>query len=426
MLPVKGDKVAELQALLNRMAKADAHRRFHSLRDKLERNDVLREAWKRVRENRGAPGVDGTTIDEIERQGVESFLDGIAGELHAGTYQAAEVRRVEIPKASGGTRVLGIPTVKDRVVQMAMLLLLEPVFEADFRECSYGFRPGRSAQQAAREVWKYLNYGCVNVFDADIEAFFDTIPHEKLMRLVEKRVSDRYVRSLLRMWLRRGGARKGVGTPQGGVISPLLANIYLNELDREWEERKMAQKNGHDAKLVRYADDFVILSSKNLDESVKVVEEVLGRLDLKLKAEKTRRVRVEGNEGFDFLGFGFRRRFSRRKGGVVSYYFPSHKSVVGVRRNVSEATDKRLLGAKSVPEVVAGLNAVLRGWFEYVRVSAASDAANRVQEHAERRLRRFLQRRRHRRGLALRKLSRGFLYGKLGLYRMEGIRYLTS
>jgi group II intron reverse transcriptase/maturase len=424
MIPVNGNKVPDLQATLNRAAKADPERRFYILHEKLRRRDVLMEAWKQVKRNHGAAGIDGETIEDIERNGVEAFLNRVAGELRTGAYRVKDVRRVQIPKAAGGTRTLGIPTVKDRVVQAAATIVLEPIFEADFRDCSYGFRPERNAQQAAREVWKYLNYGCVNVLDADIEGFFDNIPHDKLMKLVEKRVADIHLLRLVREWLRHGAMKDGVGTPQGGVISPLLANIYLNELDRVWEEKRMAEK--HDAKLVRYADDFVILTSKSLDEPVKVVEEVLGNLGLKLSAKKTRQVEVEGNEGFDFLGFAFRRRLSRKKGKVVSYFFPSHKSVVRVRRKVSEATDRKLMGVKSVAEVVNDVNAILRGWRGYFHVSVASGAFHRVQTHAERRLVIFIQRRRQRRGLALRKNTFEYLYEVLGLYRMGGIRYLTS
>lgn len=428
MQVVKGDKYPDLYAKLNEAAKADPTRRFYVLWDKMCRSDVLWRAWKDVKRNHGAAGIDGTTIGEIEdgEGGMEAFLEGIAGQLRSDTYRVKGVRRVDIPKASGGTRTLGIPTVKDRVVQAAARLVLEPIFEADFKECSYGFRHGRSAHQAVREVYKWLNFGCVNVLDADIEAFFDSIPHDRLMGLVEKRVTDIRMLRLIRAWLHHGALKDGTGTPQGGVISPLLANIYLNELDKAWEARGLADRRGCDAKLVRYADDFVVLTSKGLDEPERVVEEVLGSLGLRLKAEKTRRVRVEEGEGFDFLGFRFTRRHSKKRKKVVTYFAPSHGSVVRVRRKVSERTSRRLMGVKGVPEVVGDLNALLRGWSAYFRVSDARGAFRRVQRHAERRLVIFLQRRRQRRGLALREHGGEFLYGTLGLYRMGGIRYLST
>lgn len=428
MTRVNGDKYPELYDKLNQAAKADPGRSFYILNDKLCRSDVLWRAWREVKRNRGAAGIDKVTIQEIENGegGVETFLNGIADELRADTFQVKDVRRVQIPKPSGGARTLGIPTVKDRVVQAAVKLVIEPIFEADFRDCSYGFRPGRSQHQAVREVYKWLNFGCVNVLDADIEAFFDTIPHDRLMALVEKRVSDIRILRLIRAWLHHGAMKDGTGTPQGGVISPLLANIYLNELDKAWEERGLASRNGCDAKLVRYADDFVILTSKGLDEPVKVVESVLTDLGLKLSAKKTRPVRVEDGEGFDFLGFHFLRRFDRKRGKTVTYFVPAHKNIVRVRRKVSEATDRRLMGVKGVPEIVKDVNAILRGWRNYFRVSDAAGAFHRVQRHAERRLIIFYQRRRQRRGLALRKHGPDFLYGVLGLYRMGGIEYLTS
>src|SRR6266487_3084819 len=325
------DKTRELQRALYRAAKASATRRFHALYDKVYREDILASAWGEVKANAGAAGVDEQTIDVIEQRGVEGFLADIARELREGRYRAHAVRRVWIPKAEGRERPLGIPTVRDRVVQAAAKLVLEPIFEAGFRDSSYGFRPRRDAHQAGEPIRQAVNQGMSWVVDADIEAFFDRISHAKLMELVERRVCDRRMLKLLRKWLKAGALEGGVvtptdqGVPQGSVISPLLANVVLHELDRLWEDHCR-----HLGQLVRYCDDFVILcgTEGQAREGLRRVRLVLSRLGLTLHPTKTRVVFVgDGREGFDFLGFHHRKVAWRKRGRKYLQHWPSRRAM---------------------------------------------------------------------------------------------------
>ena len=392
------DKVRGLQRKLFTAAKRNQKRRFHALYDRIWRGDVLREAWKRVRANRGAAGIDGETLTAIEASGVDSFLDTIQQQLKEGKYRPSPVRRQYIPKPDGRKRPLGIPTVRDRVVQQATKLVIEPIFEADFKPCSFGFRPKRSATQAKEVLRMTGNRGHWWVVDADIKGFFDAIDREILMERVERRISDRRVLKLLRKWLRAGVLEEGevrkatTGTPQGGVISPLLANIYLDALDEAW-----ARDFSHLGRMVRYADDFVIMCRRESQarEALRRVGEILTHLRLELHPGKTKVVELGiGKEGFDFLGCHFRIVRSHFRGRCYLFRWPSHRAMNAVRRRLRELTARRRwAGMKDIRDVIAVLNPVLRGWGAYFRTGHASKQFNSVDRFVTSRLVRLIAQR---------------------------------
>src|SRR6266542_4132425 len=348
------DKTRELQRALSRAAKASATRRFHALFDKVSREDILRRAWREVKANAGAAGVDGQTISDVERSGVGQFLVALAADLRAGKYRPRPVRRAFIPKAAGGERPLGIPTVRDRVVQAAAKVVLEPIFEADFRDCSYGFRPRRSAHQAMGVIRSAVNTGANWVVDADITAFFDQVDPELLMKLMAKRVNDRRMLKLIRQGLAAGVVVGGEfspteqGVPQGSVISPLFANVVLHELDRLWEDRCRGL-----GQLVRYADDLVILckTEGQAREGLRRVGLVLDRLGLCLHPDKTRVVFVgDGGDGFDFLGFHCHKMESwRRPGRRFLLMWPGRRAMERVRERIEAITAPRLRTPRAAP-----------------------------------------------------------------------------
>lgn len=417
-----------LQDLRRRMyakAKADKSWRFWGLYVHVCKMETLREAYRMAKQNKGAPGIDGVTFEAIEEAGVETFLQQIRDELVSGTYRPVRNRRKEIPKGGGKVRILGIPTIRDRVVQGALKLILEPIFEADFQEGSYGYRPKRSPHQAVQRVARAVVEYKTRVWDVDLKEYFDSIRHDILLKKVAERVDDERVMRLLKLILKATGKR---GVPQGGVISPLLANVYLNEVDKMLERAKKVTRQGRYTYIeyARFADDLVILVDgyRRWDWLVKAVYrrllEELAKLDLKLNEEKTRLVDLTQRESFGFLGFDFRRvKTLRGKWGVR--ITPKMKARTALLRKLKEIF--RRFRSQGMNRVIELINPILRGWVNYFRIGHSSQCFGYVRDWVERKIRRHLMRARQWKGFGWKRWSREWLYQSLGLYGDYRVRY---
>ena len=418
------DKARQLQRALYRAAKASPARRFHALYDKMLREDVLIKAWREVKANAGSAGVDGQTIEQIEQQGVQGLLSELAAELRKGRYRPLAVRRVRIPKPDGSQRGLGIPAVRDRIVQAAAKTVLEPVFEADFRNSSYGFRPKRSAHQALERVRQAVNRGANWIVEIDIEAFYDRIDHDLLMKLVEKRICDRRMLKLLRQWLKAGVLDAGElvpsdqGVPQGGVVSCVLANVVLHELDRLWEDRC-----GQLGELIRYADDAVLLckTEQQAREALWRVGIILNRLKLTLHPTKTQVVYVgDGHQGFDFLGFHCRKVESwKYRGKRYLHHWPGKRAMQRIRDKIKAITAPRHRLPEPIGPIVAEINQALRHWGPYFRVGNSSRKFQQVDDYVRERLALFLSKKSGHHDRRRERFTSPYLKA-LGVYRLNG------
>jgi RNA-directed DNA polymerase len=423
-------KIRTLQRKLCRKAKEKPEYRFYLLYDKICREDILAHAYELAKAHKGAPGVDGQTFEGIEAQGRERWLAGIRDELCTKRYKPQPVRRVMIPKPGGGERPLGIPSIRDRVAQTAAKLVLEPIFEADLEPCAYGYRPKRSAQDAIRKVHKLLCAGYTDVVDADLSKYFDTIPHCQLMQSVARRIVDRDVLHLVKMWLKApveerdekgnrrmlGGGRSSCGTPQGGVASPLLANLYMNRFLKYWQIT--GRGNAFQAQVVNYADDFVILSRRHAVQARDWTRKVMTRLGLTLNETKTK-LRNARQESFDFLGYTFGPQRFRKDGHWYLGARPSKKSVARLRRKVGEVL---VPGNKGTwLEVRDRLNSILRGWSSYFRYGTRLQAYRAVDNHVAERVRHFLKQRHHVRTRGTRPWTHDTVFGPLGVLRLRTV-----
>lgn len=424
------DRIRRLQEALGTKAKQEPTYRFYLLYDKVYRADVLAHAYALAKQRDGAPGVDGETFEAIEAAGRERWLAAMQEALRTGTYRPQPVRRVRIPKPAGGERPLGIPTIRDRVVQTAVLLILQPIFEADMEPTAYGYRPKRTAREAVETVHRALCAGQTQVVDADVSQYFDTIPHAALMQAVARRLSDRKLLRLLKRWLKApvaeqtgrggwrytGGKRATQGIPQGGVISPLLANLYMNRYLRAFRQAGLDRRYG--ARLVNYADDFVVLCRQGAAEVLAQTRQWFQQMGLTLNEQKTRLCNGR-QEPFTFLGYTFGPQYYRKDGHWYLGVAPAKKAVQRIKGRI-----RQILGSgNQAPwaDVAAALNPVLRGWAAYFSYGTRLMAYRAVDRYVETRVRHFLRRRHQVPTRGTRRFSSDVIFGELGVLRLRRV-----
>ena len=420
---ILNEKAQQLCEKLYLAAKKSKTRRFHQLYDKVYRMDILSDAWEIVKQNKGCAGVDGVNISDVILHGQDKYLQELHDTLlDTHKYHPQKIKRVYIPKADGKQRPLGIPAIRDRIVQTATKILLEPIFEADFLDCSYGFRPNRSAHEALEEIRQWTNRGFKFVLDADISGYFDNINHMKLLEFINLRISDRKILKLIRKWLECGIVGECEenleGTPQGGVISPLLANIYLHEFDKLWHTQKIVK-----GKLIRYADDFVILfaSRDDAEMGLRLVNTKMTELGLKLNTEKTKIVDMRnGRKGFDFLGFHHRQVMSWRYKQRYTWNFPKKEAVMKIKQKIKKALGTRAILKLSLEEIINFINPTLRGWMNYFKFGNSSKVFQEIDVYIHERLALWWSKKHQKSG---RRWSTGFTYEK---FRSSGVVVMTG
>lgn len=414
-------KVQQLQRALYRKSKQGKEVRFYSLYDKVYRRDVLWEAWRQVKANKGAPGIDGKAIEEIITQGEEKVINKLQKQLREYNYQFSPVRLVEIPKPKGGTRPLGIATVEDRIVQTAMKIVIEPIFEADFHDCSFGYRPKRNARQASVAIREDLYQKAWGVLEIDFKSYFTTISHEKLLKLISEKIVDGSILKLIKQTLKVGIMNKGnvepmeIGVAQGSPLSPLYSNIYLNVIDQEWHNNGYSEKLS--AKLYRYCDDAILVCRKSANPVLEAFAKMAGKMKLTINYEKTRITRL--TDGFNFIGFNFVKRKSPKSGKNSIYIFPSKQAQQNIRNRLKYLTKRRAPIKPS--EYVALVNPIVLGWVNYFKHTNANNAFRKLQRFINIRFRRYLTHRSKGRGFGWKRYPNSKLYAMKIIYIGSGM-----